>query len=90
VAWASRPVLWLIRLYQRATSWLPPVCRFRPSCSEYAIQAIEGHGLWRGLGLALWRIMRCNPLCAGGDDPVPPGPKAADAVPPPNDNERTA
>ncbi|MHB8994229.1 MAG: membrane protein insertion efficiency factor YidD [Armatimonadota bacterium] len=68
----SRVVVWLIRLYQRLSRLLPPVCRFRPSCSEYAVQAIQTHGLCRGLLLAAWRILRCNPMCRGGDDPVPP------------------
>lgn len=61
-----------IRLYQRATRWLPPVCRFHPTCSHYAIEALAVHGPWRGLRLAVWRILRCNPLCQGGLDPVPP------------------
>ncbi|MCE5239821.1 membrane protein insertion efficiency factor YidD [bacterium] len=62
----------LIRLYQRCSRLLPGVCRFRPTCSEYMIQALQVHGVVRGLGLGLWRIMRCNPFVPGGDDPVPP------------------
>ncbi|MGE5530682.1 MAG: membrane protein insertion efficiency factor YidD [Bacteroidota bacterium] len=62
----------MIRLYQRLSRLFPPVCRFRPSCSEYAVQAIQTHGVLRGLLLGAWRILRCNPLCRGGDDPVPP------------------
>jgi putative membrane protein insertion efficiency factor len=62
----------LIRLYQRCT---PPqvrgACRFTPTCSEYALQAIEQHGVWRGLPLALRRLMRCHPLGSHGWDPVP-------------------
>ncbi len=50
---------------------LPPSCRFAPSCSHYAIEAITRHGPWRGLGLAVWRVLRCNPWGAGGYDPVP-------------------
>jgi len=51
---------------------LPPVCRFEPSCSAYARQALAAHGLVRGLGLALWRLLRCHPLHPGGYDPPPP------------------
>lgn len=62
----------LIRLYQRTISAsTPPACRFSPTCSAYAIEALERHGVVLGTGLALWRILRCNPLCHGGYDPVP-------------------
>jgi hypothetical protein len=47
-------------------------CRFFPSCSAYAREAIETHGAWRGSWLAVWRILRCNPWHPGGVDPVPP------------------
>ena len=46
-------------------------CRFRPTCSEYAIQALTVHGAAKGLILSVWRIPRCNPFCRGGYDPVP-------------------
>ena len=49
----------------------PPVCRFTPSCSNYAIQAIRKHGPFKGLALAVWRILRCNPWGGSGYDPVP-------------------
>lgn len=62
----------LIRLYQRYVSpLLGDRCRFYPSCSQYAIEALEGHGLIRGGALAVWRLLRCQPLCRGGYDPVP-------------------
>jgi len=64
--------VWLIRLYQRTLSRLmPSTCRFTPSCSEYAVQAIQAHGVLRGGWLAVWRICRCNPFSKGGYDPVP-------------------
>jgi uncharacterized protein len=46
-------------------------CRFEPSCSDYAIGALRTHGAVRGTGFAAWRVLRCNPWCAGGHDPVP-------------------
>jgi uncharacterized protein len=60
-----------IRFYQLVISpVLPPACRFYPSCSTYAMQAITRYGLWRGLGLAGWRLLRCHPFHPGGWDPV--------------------
>lgn len=50
---------------------LPPACRFHPSCSRYAIEALELHGAWRGSYLAVRRLLRCHPFHAGGHDPVP-------------------
>lgn len=47
-------------------------CRFTPTCSQYAIEAITLHGAFKGTALAIYRILRCNPLCKGGYDPVPP------------------
>ena len=62
-----------LRFYRRFLSPLkPPMCRFHPTCSQYAIEALERHGLVRGTGLALWRLLRCQPFCRGGHDPVPP------------------
>jgi putative membrane protein insertion efficiency factor len=61
-----------IRFYQTSISPLtPPSCRFTPSCSEYARQAIIKHGPFKGLYLAIWRILRCNPWGGSGYDPVP-------------------
>ena len=66
------PVLALIRFYQRWISpLLPPSCRFYPSCSHYAHDAIEKYGLLKGGGLAIWRLLRCNPYNKGGFDYVP-------------------
>jgi putative membrane protein insertion efficiency factor len=62
----------LIKLYQIALSpLLPPSCRFYPSCSEYAYQAISVFGVLRGSVLAFKRILRCHPFCKGGYDPIP-------------------
>lgn len=68
----SRTLVWLIRGYQRLLSpVLPPVCRFQPTCSQYAIEAIEVHGAFRGSWLALRRLVRCTPWGGSGFDPVP-------------------
>ena len=68
----SRPLLWLIALYQRSLSRvLPSVCRYEPSCSHYAYEAIERHGAVRGTWLAVRRIARCTPWGGRGYDPVP-------------------
>lgn len=61
-----------IRFYQKYISRLkPPTCRFTPTCSQYAIEAIHKHGPFKGLALAMWRILRCNPWGGSGYDPVP-------------------
>ena len=63
----------LIRLYQLTISPLfPGACRFVPSCSAYASEAVREHGVGRGFWLAAKRLARCHPLCQGGHDPVPP------------------
>ncbi|MBQ5747067.1 MAG: membrane protein insertion efficiency factor YidD [Clostridia bacterium] len=64
--------IFLVKLYRKFISPLfPPCCRFTPTCSQYAIEAFEKHGAFKGLFLTLWRILRCNPFCKGGYDPVP-------------------
>jgi putative membrane protein insertion efficiency factor len=63
--------VWLIRLYQRFVSpFFPPSCRFNPTCSTYAIQAINEYGVIRGMFMALKRISKCHPFHPGGYDPV--------------------
>ncbi len=62
----------LLTLYKRLVSpLLPPACRYVPSCSEYAAEAVARHGVLYGTFLAGWRVLRCNPLARGGFDPVP-------------------
>jgi putative membrane protein insertion efficiency factor len=63
-----------VRTYQIAVRpMLGANCRFTPSCSDYALGALRTHGAVRGTALTTWRILRCNPWCASGHDPVPPG-----------------
>jgi uncharacterized protein len=57
--------------FQSMVSVTPRTCRYEPTCSHYAEQAIRRHGAVRGLGLAAWRVLRCNPWTRGGYDPVP-------------------
>ena len=65
-------LLLLIRFYQSAISPLtPPHCRYYPTCSAYAVEAIERYGAWHGGWMAFRRILRCHPFHAGGYDPVP-------------------
>jgi len=69
-------IVWIlvvpIIFYQRCISrYTPPSCRFTPTCSEYAKQALRKHGPIKGLVLAIWRILRCNPWGGSGYDPVP-------------------
>jgi putative membrane protein insertion efficiency factor len=69
---AQAVILALIKTYRFALAPLMPMsCRFEPSCSAYALEAVSKHGPWRGSALAAWRVLRCNPFNAGGYDPVP-------------------
>jgi uncharacterized protein len=70
----KRAFMATIRFYQRFLSPLKrvPTCRYLPTCSSYALEAIQRRGVVRGTLMALWRILRCNPLFAGGFDPVEP------------------
>jgi len=64
-------LVFVIRAYQKVVSpLLGPRCRYAPTCSEYAVEAIERHGVVRGLALALWRVLRCHPFGGSGYDPV--------------------
>ena len=70
----------LVRVYRFVVSpLLGPCCRFHPTCSEYAIDALRRFGPLRGSGLAAWRVARCHPFNPGGYDPVPAGPPAGGA-----------
>lgn len=63
--------LFLIKFYQKNISPMKkPCCRFYPTCSQYALEAIQKYGAFKGFFLALWRILRCNPFCKGGYDPL--------------------
>jgi putative membrane protein insertion efficiency factor len=68
----SRLLILLVRAYQLSfAALLGGQCRFTPSCSAYAIEALSRHGAGRGTALAARRVLRCSPFCAGGYDPVP-------------------
>lgn len=68
----TRVLTAFVRGYQLFISpLLPPACRYTPSCSQYALEALERHGAWRGSYLAVRRLLRCHPFRAGGYDPVP-------------------
>jgi putative membrane protein insertion efficiency factor len=78
----ARALLAVIRFYRTAISpAFPPSCRYTPSCSAYAAEAIEVHGAGRGSWLALRRLLRCHPFHAGGHDPVPPRVDPAESTP---------
>jgi putative membrane protein insertion efficiency factor len=64
-------LLVLLRGYKWALSpILPPACRYVPTCSEYAAEAVDRYGVFRGLAMAMWRVLRCHPFVRGGFDPV--------------------
>ncbi|MCH5167129.1 MAG: membrane protein insertion efficiency factor YidD [Erysipelotrichales bacterium] len=67
----KRLIIKIIKLYQRTPISTHKNCKFIPSCSEYAIEALETYGLFKGLRLAIVRLLRCNPFNKGGLDPVP-------------------
>lgn len=71
--WLRRAWVAPIELYRRILSPLKPqMCRFHPTCSAYASEAVLRHGILRGSALAAWRVLRCHPFARGGHDPVPP------------------
>ena len=68
---AKTGLLYLLRGYKQMISpWLGPACRYVPTCSEYAMEAVELHGVFRGGLMAAWRLLRCHPFVKGGYDPV--------------------
>ena len=68
----KRVLIAILRFYKRHISpLLPNACIYTPTCSEYAMEAIQKHGVFKGTGLAIWRVLRCNPFHEGGYDPVP-------------------
>ncbi|MDB5103353.1 MAG: hypothetical protein JWP91_1042 [Fibrobacteres bacterium] len=74
--------IFIIRMYQALHgSFYLGCCRFEPSCSHYAVEAIESHGVGRGILLSAFRIARCHPFCKGGWDPVPAGPVRTPGAP---------
>lgn len=72
----KRLLLFLVRFYRRVLSPMKrkPCCRYFPTCSTYAVTAIERYGAVKGGGMAAWRVLRCNPFSKGGYDPVPEDP----------------
>jgi uncharacterized protein len=70
-------VVSVLRAYKWALSpLLPPACRYVPTCSEYAMEAVDRYGIARGGAMAAWRVLRCHPFVKGGFDPVPQGDRA--------------
>jgi putative membrane protein insertion efficiency factor len=78
-AWLVLPLVWLVKGYRLLVSpFLPPSCRYTPTCSEYAIEALQRHGALKGAWLAVKRIGRCHPWGSEGYDPVPGSDEAHD------------
>jgi putative membrane protein insertion efficiency factor len=74
-SWPQAVLVGVVRAYRFALSpWLGSACRFEPTCSAYALEALESHGATHGLALTIARVGRCHPWCAGGLDPVPTQP----------------
>lgn len=68
----KKVLIFFLKVYKGGISpYLPRACRFTPTCSEYAVEALNKHGLIKGTLLASYRVLRCNPFCKGGYDPVP-------------------
>lgn len=73
MTWAARVLALLVRFYQLVVApFFPPACRFEPSCSHYAMEALRVHGAAQGSVLTVRRVLRCNPWGGMGYDPVPP------------------
>lgn len=69
----KRFLIWIIEGYRNYISPMhTPCCRYTPTCSQYALEAVKIHGAFKGSLMALWRILRCNPFSKGGYDPVKP------------------
>ncbi len=81
----------IILFYQRFLSpWLPPHCRYSPSCSQYMLEAIKIHGAGRGFWLGIKRLLRCNPFGASGFDPVPDKPDSCKNIEPDSTAKETS
>ncbi len=81
-AWPQAVLVTLVKGYRLLLSpWLGSACRFEPTCSRYALEALETHGAATGSYLAARRLLRCHPWCDGGLDPVPPARAGAAAMP---------
>ena len=72
MSWGARAAVRILSAYKKVLSpLLPPACRFEPTCSMYAKEALEKHGFVKGIGLTVRRLLRCHPFTRGGFDPVP-------------------
>ncbi len=77
----KRILIAMLRFYKRYISpLLPDACIYTPTCSEYAMEAIRKRGAFKGTGLAIWRVLRCNPFAKGGYDPVPEPKKHKESI----------